>query len=97
MKRPFPKWIKNKELVPPENGWEERTWYICSVKYNSANPRHKTLFYTGFLDTEGDPAGYNGLVPLNGPDRENLPAQWHEVLSLVAVKKLCDSEGKAEN
>lgn len=62
---------KNKqEIIPPEGGWKERTWYLVDVSFSFGNPIHQSLFYTGFLDKEGYPCGYNGFVPLNGPGGE---------------------------
>lgn len=53
-------------IFPPEGGWQEQTWYLCEVSYRYGNPVHKCLFYTGFLNKEGRPNGYNSIIQING-------------------------------
>lgn len=82
-------------LIPPKGGWESHTWYLVEVMYNKQNPVHLSLFYSGFCDPknpggrpDGNPGNYNGLVPLNGPDRDDSPAYWWNVIYLKVIKKL---------
>lgn len=83
------------ELIAPEGGWIERMWYVVDVSYRHGNPIHKSLFYTGFLDDkDGTPAGYNGLVPLNGPSFEEMPKMWNQVRYLKGLYPVCNSDGE---
>lgn len=51
------------EIIPPQGGWKESTWYLVEVAFNENNPVHKDLFYSGFLNgPNGTPGGYNMLV-----------------------------------
>jgi len=51
---------EKKEIIPPEGGWKENTYYIVEVSFRKTNPVHRKIFYSGFLDG-GFPAGYNQL------------------------------------
>jgi len=51
---------EKKEIIPPEGGWKESTYYIVEVSFSRTNPVHRKIFYSGFL-IEGFPAGYNQL------------------------------------
>lgn len=85
-------------LIPPQGGWESHTWYIVDVEYCSTNPRHRSLFYSGFCQqdlpgnpgcrADGRPGSYNVLVPLNGPDNDEPNRGWEYVTYLRVVRKL---------
>lgn len=79
-----------KGIIPPENGWEERTWYLVDVSYKSGNPVHKSLLYTGFLN-DGNPSGYNCLVPINGT-ADHAHTEIHQVRYIKAIKVLYKQE-----
>jgi hypothetical protein len=82
---------ESRGIIPPEQGWEERTWYLVEVSYTCVNPVHRSLFYSGFLNgnypEKGKPfpGGYNCLVPLNGGGN-NDPIQ--RIYYLKVLKKL---------
>jgi len=44
------------------DNWKENTWYLVDVSFNKSNPIHRALLFTGFIDSYGNPAGYNKLV-----------------------------------
>ena len=46
-------------IIPPLNGWEERTFYLVEIAWTKHNPIHKALFYTGFLHGD-EPGNYAG-------------------------------------
>jgi hypothetical protein len=99
--------VQGQTIIPPKDGWKESTWYLVNVSYNKGNPKHKSLFYSGFLTgKDRQPGGYNGLVPLNGPDYDEPPTEIHKVKYLRVIgeiimptetgpKQMADSE-KAE-
>lgn len=71
-------------MVPPEDGWKPQTWYLVEVSYRPSNPMHKALFFTGFLDEDGLPAGYSGVTPMNYAPTE--PADnWRSIHYLRAL------------
>lgn len=49
------------KVFPPPEGWIEHGVYLVEVSFNSNNPIHQALFYTGFLRGNGEPANYNQL------------------------------------
>lgn len=51
---------EKREIIPPEGGWKEKTFYEVEVSYSSRNPIHKAIFYSGFL-SKGKPCGYNAI------------------------------------
>ena len=45
---------------PPPSGWQERTHYVVDVQWNSANPVHRAILYTGFMNGPfATPGGYS--------------------------------------
>jgi len=57
---------KKKYIIPPDIGWQPNTYYLVDVSYNSGNPVHQAIFFTGFLNgNDGDPGGYNRLFSGN--------------------------------
>lgn len=60
---------KKRVIKPPEGGWKPHTYYAVWVAWFVGNPIHKSIFYTGFLQSgegkyggfEGEPAGYNQI------------------------------------
>lgn len=82
-----------KEIIPPINGWEAHTWYLVEVAFHKNNPIHKSLFYTGFLNGKGgQPGGYSGFVPLNGPDGDEPTDQLHRAYFCRALRVILSSE-----
>ena len=53
--------IKKGTIIPPVNGWKEKTYYVVRVALGSENVIHKSLFYSGFLQ-DSKPCGYNCLL-----------------------------------
>lgn len=54
--------LKDKTILKPTQGWDAHAWYIVEVAYEPNNVIHKALFYSGYLDGEGRPGGYNCLI-----------------------------------
>lgn len=51
--------VSKKTVIPPSGGWKENTYYIVDVAFSANNPIHRKIFYTGFLNSAGNPCGYN--------------------------------------
>lgn len=51
----------NQYIVPPKGGWKEETVYEVDVAFSPDNPVHPALFYSGFLNNDGTPGGYNRI------------------------------------
>jgi len=49
-------------LESPEYGWEEQTYYRVQVSNFEGNPYHDSILYIGFLQNDGSPGGYSGLM-----------------------------------
>lgn len=64
-------------IIPPDGGWKPWTIYVVQVAYRKNNPIHVALFQTGFLNDQGEPAGYNGVMtlmpPTNSWDPDSFP------------------------
>lgn len=52
---------KARGVVAPIDGWEEQTLYVVDVAFSSSNIIHESLFYSGFLDEDGNPSSYNKI------------------------------------
>lgn len=80
-----------KGIYPPKGGWEEQTWYLVEVSCRLGNPIHRSLFYSGFLDSEGNPAGYSGALAANYADDER-PLKLHQLRYLKVIRVLLTKE-----
>jgi hypothetical protein len=49
-------------LDNPELPWEENTYYKVRVSQFNGNPLHDSIFYVGFLEKDGSPGSYSGLM-----------------------------------
>lgn len=79
-----PKMKNLKGIHPPENGWEENTFYIVDVAFSSYNIIHRAIFYTGFLDGKNNsPGGYNEVWSPDYRDRNSI----HETYYMKAIRK----------
>ena len=47
--------VPKKEIVTPEGGWKEHTYYVVQVSYSSTNPVHTAILGVGFLQENGYP------------------------------------------
>lgn len=65
----------------PDDGWKEHSWYLAEVSYNSSNPIHHSLLFTGFLN-KGKPAGYSCLIAENTGEK-------HELCEAIYIKPVC--------
>lgn len=56
--------------IPPEEGWEQLSYYVVEISKGKGNPIFEGILYTGFLDnTTGCPLGYSGVFnPLMEPE-----------------------------
>lgn len=82
--------IKEQIIKPPPNGWLPRTWYLVDVSFSPQNPKHRALFYTGFLQENGTPGGYNTIIAGNGGyDR---PYGIHDIYTLSVVREIVNEE-----
>jgi hypothetical protein len=78
---------KHPMKLAPDNGWEERTWYLVEVAFSNNNPVHRSLFFTGFL-TDGKPCGYNEFA------RTEDKLEYHESVYLYPVERLFSEKEK---
>jgi hypothetical protein len=46
------------DIIPPENGWKQKTYYVVDVSFFKGNPVHRRIFYSGFLEDD-TPGAYN--------------------------------------
>lgn len=84
--------IKTKSLIPkvipPEGGWQSSSLYLVEVAHNPNNPIHVSTFYSGFLDSKGNPAGYNEVhTPGMHESCEISDIYYLKVLKLIATGK----------
>ncbi len=88
---------KKQEILPPEGGWLEHTWYVVNVSFRAGNPIHRSLFFSGFLNggkpADKIPGGYSGFVPLNGPDDSEPTPTLRDVKYVKALWPLCNDKG----
>lgn len=64
--------MSKQTLILPKDGLKPHTWYIVNVSFSAGNPKHKALFYTGFLNGKNNmPGGYSGFQALNSAHDED--------------------------
>jgi hypothetical protein len=71
-------------IISPKDGWKEECFYVVEVKVSRHNLLHKSLFYSGFLDSIGVPAGYNQVI---NPTYE-YPIELQEIYYLKVIEEL---------
>ena len=72
------------EIIPPEGGWKERTYYVVDISVNKNNPVHRAILYVGFLGKQNPLAGgYTGLM--RSPDDDHYP-----VTTLYFIRAVCE-------
>ncbi len=75
-----------KGIFKPDGGWVPSTWYIVHVKATMGNVVYRALLFTGFLDKNGDPAGYSGVMAVNYADDEVKPVgKFYYLKPIMAV------------
>lgn len=52
-------------IIPPVKGWEPDCLYLVEVSYNSQNPVHLALFYSGYVGKNGVPGNYSGVMKMS--------------------------------
>lgn len=73
-------------VIPPPGGWNPNTYYIVDVAFNSSNPIHRAIFYTGFLSKGGHPQGYNSFV--TSDNAEISDAYYVKALAELNINEL---------
>ena len=51
--------MTNQVIIPPRSGWEPQSYYLVEAAFHKSNPINGYVFYTGFIDHDGRPGGYN--------------------------------------
>lgn len=79
---------KTQRVIGPQGGWEDETWYLVDLEVNEYNPRHRSLFYSGFVTGpggrgDGTPGNYNAVTPINGNGEDHIPIERVKYLRVV--------------
>jgi hypothetical protein len=75
--------IKKGTHVEPEGGWKPSTNYVVEAAYNSHNPIHKYIFYSGYLCDKGFPGSYSGILSADG-EKASIKSLYY----LKAIKEI---------
>lgn len=78
--------LKYRTIIPPEKGWEPSTYYVIDVAFNSINPIHRGIFYSGFLNENGTPQGYNSVI--TSDDASISDVYYMKALASIDIKAL---------
>lgn len=92
-------------VIAPEGGWKPSTYYLVEVSFRSTNPIHHAIFYTGFLDQEGQPENYSCLFnPTWEPEVRTAPNTtdyprhcWYDEVYFLAPVREIVSETEARD
>ena len=60
--------ITERTIIPPKEGWKEKSYYVIEIARSISNVIYRAIFYTGFLNN-GEPWGYNAVGVFNRDDR----------------------------
>lgn len=77
------------QVIKPLGGWEPHTWYLVDVEVFDGNPRHRSLFFSGFTkgpggNGDGTPGNYNGVQSINSAGMEDsIPIKRVKYLRVV--------------
>ncbi len=76
---------KKRTIIIPIDGWIEQAYYLVEASFNVANPVHRYIFFTGFLNGRKDtPGGYNEFFRTEGMTYGN--AHYLKPLYLWAIE-----------
>ncbi len=77
---------KERTLIPPDAGWEDRTYYVVEVAFSKSNPIHRSILYLGFGAERPDwvalGGGYTTLF--NGSYESTQPPTLLHFLKVIA-------------
>lgn len=79
------KFAHQKDIIPPLEGWVPNTYYEVEMCFNSANPIHKSILYSGSLSAKREP--YHDAIIFNPTYSENC-VKLREVFHLKAIKEI---------
>jgi len=69
--------------------WKKNTWYLVDVSYRKTNPIHRALFFTGFLNSDGKPGGYNMIISHSYGEK---PFGYKEAYYLKVIREIVSSK-----
>ena len=69
----------------PEGGWKGSTYYRVQVSLREGNPAHESIFYSGFLDKNGNPCGYSCFL---NPTYEGTVAYESRRAKMYVIEEL---------
>jgi len=58
---PTAKGLTKRTIIPPKDGWKQKTYYIIECAFSKTNVIHKSILYSGFLHN-GEPSGYSFII-----------------------------------
>lgn len=82
------KFTTNRFIEKPKGGWKPNTFYLVQCAMSSGNPLHENIMYTGFLNEDGSPGNYSGLLPTNGFDSSETPTMVHQAVFIRVLAEL---------
>lgn len=86
-----------KGIHKPEGGWIAHTWYLVYKSHGETNPRHRGLLFTGFLDKQGNPGSYSGVIPLNyAPWESDDISKVEDMYFIHPICALVNDKGKLQ-
>jgi len=76
--------VTEKEIVTPEGGWKEHTYYVIQVSYSSNNPVHTAILGVGFLKEDGSPGNYSEIWNNSYGGVKTFRSAWYiEVVKVI--------------
>lgn len=76
--------VPKKEIIVPEGGWKENTYYVVQVSYSPTNPVHTAILGVGFLQEDGSPGSYSEIWCTSYDSRVLFRDAWYiEVVKVI--------------
>jgi hypothetical protein len=76
------------EIISPEDGWKEKTFYLVDMALNKFSPIYRRIFYSGFLNGPNNtPGGCNCFF-----NTDNL-IEYSDVYYMKVIKELSECDG----
>ena len=80
--------------IPPEGGWEEKTYYVCEVSIEYGNPILSVIMYSGFLNTTLEPGTLSGVINPLGYNEYTPLKDYKYIKAIHKIDMTIPNKGK---
>jgi len=83
---------EKRTIIKPDGGWKPQTYYVVEAAFTHSNPIHRYIFFSGFINSKGDPSGYNEIYGTEGASYSSV--HYIKAVDILAYEDLHDGVTK---